>query len=154
MVPVRRSSPITAFATLLVLASCSSGTEPRGGGEASLVVTANVSATSVALVVVEVTAPDIATPLIFNIPISGGVATGTITIPAGSDRTITIRAFDAGDVQTHNGSVTIDVPAGTNPTVSLVLTPLHGDVPIEATLGSFTVSVTPPDATLSLSGAS
>jgi len=115
-------------------------------------VTANVVGTAVATVVVEVTAPDISTPLVFNIVVADGVASGTITIPAGTARRITIRAFDAGGVLTHSGAATVSVQAGTNPTVSLTLTPLAGDVPIEAHLGSFTINVTPTANALSLGG--
>jgi hypothetical protein len=115
-------------------------------------VTANVSGTAVATVVVEVTAGDLATPLVFNMIVATGIASGTITVPAGSNRTITIRAFDTGGVQTHTGSSTISVQSGTNPSISMVLTPLTGDVPITATLGSVVVTVTPNPNTLSLGG--
>jgi uncharacterized protein YjdB len=106
--------------------------------------TADVSGMTVARLVVEVTAPDIVTPLVFNITITAGVASGTITVPSGSDRTITMRAYDTGGVETHSGSVTIAaVQASTNPTISVVLVALTGDLPINATLGSLSVSVTP-----------
>jgi len=72
--------------SLVALGSClgRDATTPDGHGpEAKLVLRADLSGTQVAMVVVEVTAPDIATPLVFNIPIVSGVASGTITIPAG-----------------------------------------------------------------------
>jgi hypothetical protein len=111
--------------------------------ETSLLVRANLSATAVATVVLEVTAPDLPTTPAFNIPIANNVASGTITLRAGSGRTITMHAYDAGGVETHRGSVTIDVHPGANAMVSLVLMPLTGEVPIEVTLGSFTVTVAP-----------
>lgn len=151
MLPIRRDSTFAALAFLLVLASCSNATT-ASGGQAHLSITADVSGTSVATVVVEVTAPDIVTPFVFNLTIVNGVASGTITLPAGSNRSIVIRAFDAGGVQTHTGSVTVDVQSGVNPTVSLVLTPLTGDIPIHATLGSVAVSVGPTSSVLSLGG--
>src|SRR5438105_14412327 len=129
--PLLRSA-IVALAPLLLLASCHPSPDPPAQGQAHLAVTANVVGTAVATVVVEVTAPDISTPLVFNIVVADGVASGTITIPAGTARRITIRAFDAGGVLTHSGAATVSVQAGTNPTVSLTLTPLAGDVPIEA----------------------
>ena len=152
MLLVRRSSATAAVAALLAFAACTPPTEPPGNGQARLSITANVSGTGVAMVVVEVSAPDMPTPMVFNIPIVAGVASGTITIPAGANRTITIRAYDAGGVLTHSGSTTVTVQAGTNPSISLTLTPLNGDLPINATLGSFTVTVTPTPNTLSLSG--
>lgn len=138
---------------LAALASCSG----QGGvgpppSEATIGITADVTGTSVATIVVRVTATDIPSALVFNIPIVNGVANGTITVPAGSNRTITIRGFDAGGVETHEGSVTLSVQAGANPAVSLVLTPLTGDVPITASLGQFVVTVTPPSANLSVAG--
>jgi Big-like domain-containing protein len=117
--------------------------EPPGSNDAALAVRADVSGTQVAVVVVQVTAPDITTPLVFNIPITGGIASGTITVPAGSSRTITLRAYDAGGVMTHTGSAVVTLQEGTDPTLSIVLTPLTGNLPITATLGSFVVTVTP-----------
>ena len=147
--PLLRSA-IVALAPLLLLASCNPSTEPPAHGQAHLAVTANVAGTAVATVVVEVTAPDIPTPLVFNFVVADGFASGTITIPAGSNRTITIRAYDAGAVLTHRGTAIVSVQAGTNPTVSLTLNPLSGDVPIEAHLGSFTVNVTPKGACVTI----
>jgi Big-like domain-containing protein len=130
----------------LALGSCLPGEPtdiPPQPSQASLLLRADLSTTAVATLVVEVTAPDIAPPLLFNIPIVAGAAVGTITLPAGSNRTIAIRAYDAGGVQTHRGSVTVNLQPGANPTIAIVLTPLTGDVPIEVTLGSFAVTVTP-----------
>jgi hypothetical protein len=129
----------------LGLASCLREPTGSGGGrpEARLLLRADLSSAVVATLVAEVTATDIPTALIFNIPVAGGVASGTITIPAGADRTIAVRAYDAGGVETHSGSVTISLQPGANPSIAIVLTPLTGDVPIEVTLGSFAVIVTP-----------
>src|SRR2546422_1589576 len=138
------SSPFVALASLLLLAACSGDAVAPGGGEATLFIRADVSGTSVATVVVDVSAPDLPTTVVFNVPVAAGVASGALTIPAGSDRTIVMRAFDAGGVQTHTGSVTLNVQAGTNPTIVLVLTPLTGNVPIHVTLGSFAVTLSPP----------
>ena len=133
-----------ALVSTLGLASCLS--DPTDGGrppEARLLLRADLSATAVATLVVEVTAPDISPALLFNIPIAAGTATGTITLPAGADRTLAIRGYDVGGIQTHGGSVTLNVHPGANPAIAIVLTPLTGDAPIEVTLGSFEVLVTP-----------
>ena len=133
-----------ALVSTLSLGSClSEPTDTRPQPDAKLLLRADLSGTAVATLVVEVTAPDIAPALVFNIGIVAGAAAGTITIPAGSDRTITIRAYDAGGVETHSGSVTVNVQPGPNPSIAIVLTPLSGDAPIQVTLGSFTVTVTP-----------
>src|SRR3990172_2294019 len=150
------SRAAVAAAWVVALGACLSRdvTEPRGDDRAiTLLVRADVSASGVAVVAVEVTAPDITTPLVFNIPIANGIASGTITLPAGSNRTITMRAFDAGGVETHRGAVTVNIQPGSNPTIALVLAPLAGDVPIDVTLGSFVVTVTPGGDTLPIGGA-
>jgi len=138
---------------LLLLASCSDQpvVEPRGA-DGAVAIRADVSGTAIAAVVVEVSAPDIPTTLVFNIPVANGVASGTITVPAGSNRTIAMRAFDASGVQTHAGSITLTIQSGTNPATSIVLTPLTGDVPLQATLGDYTITVSPPSSTLARGG--
>ena len=145
----RRTLGTLVLPLLLAVAACDrNGPEFPSNGDAFLAVRADVSGTLIAVVVVQVTAPDITTPLVFNIPITTGIAAGTITIPAGSNRTITLRAYDAGGVQTHSGAVTVTIQPGTNPTISVVLTPLTGDLLITVTLGSFSVTVQPAAATL------
>jgi hypothetical protein len=144
----RRRTAAVAIALLLLLAvdACSptETTAPLPGSlRTALLVRADLSGTAVATVTVEVTAPDITTPLVFNLTITGDLALGTVTVPAGSARTITMQAFDAGGVETHSGSVTVSIQTGTNPPIAIVLQPLSGDVPINATLGSFAVSVSP-----------
>ena len=143
------------FACLTALLSCAGpGTvrPPPPGTTATLSVTADLSGTPVATVVVDVSASDISPMLVFNIPIVAGVATGTFTVQAGSNRTIVVRGFDAGGVETHTGTVTASIQAGANATLSLVLTPLTGDLPINATLGYYIVTVTPPSPSLSVNG--
>jgi hypothetical protein len=147
----RFSIPSFALAWVLVLGACSDSVDP-GPGQGTLIVRADVSAAAVATLVAEVTAPDIPTPLVFNIPIVAGVASGTITIPAGSNRTVTLRAYDAGGILTHNGSATLNIQSGTNATVAITLTPLTGDQAIVVTLGSFTITVTPSSPTVAISG--
>jgi hypothetical protein len=134
-----------------LLVACTGSVDP-GRGQGTMTVRADVSASAVATLVAEITAPDIPTALIFNIPISGGVAAGTITIPAGSGRTVTLRAYDAGGTLTHSGSATLTIQAGANTAVAIILTPLAGDQPIVVTLGSFIITVTPASPTLAQGG--
>jgi len=142
----RRLRLVATLVATLGLGSCLSG-EPTDiqsrPSEARLLLRADLSGRQVASLVAEVTAPDIPTALIFNIPVAGGVASGTIALPSGSNRAIAIRAYDAGGIETHSGSVTVSLQPGANPTIAIVLMPLTGDVPIEVTLGSFAVFVTP-----------
>jgi len=140
------------LASVSVLAACGDGPIDPNGSHGTLIVRADVSATAVATLVAEVSAPDIPIPLLFNIPISAGVASGTITVPAGSDRSVTLRAYDAGGILTHSGSVELNVQPGANSAVAITLTPLTGDQPIVATLGSFTITVTPSSPTVGIGG--
>ena len=143
--------PSFALATVLVLGACGDSVDP-GPGHGTLIVRADVSATAVATLVAEVTAPDIPTAIVFNIPIVAGVASGTITIPAGSNRTVTLRAYDAGGILTNSGSATLNIQPGANATVAITLQPLTGDQAIVVTLGSFTITVTPSSPTVTISG--
>jgi len=144
-------SRVASLVAVLAVGACLAR-EPTASqpdlGEATLAVRADVSGTPVATVVVQVSAPDIPVALVFNIAVAGGIATGSITLPAGSRRTILMQAFDAGGVETHAGSVTIDIQPSANPSVTIVLVPLAGDVPISVTLGSVSVTVTPALDTL------
>ena len=143
--------PSFALASVLVLGACGNPVD-SGPGHGTLIVRADVSAAAVATLVAEVSAPDIPTALVFNIPIVAGVASGTITIPAGSNRTVTLRAYDAGGTLTQSGSATLTVQPGANTTVAITLTPLTGDQPIVVTLGSYTITVTPPSPTMAKGG--
>ena len=134
------------------VSACGDSSVDPGQGHGTLIVRADVSGAAIATLVAEVTAPDIPTALIFNIPISAGVALGTITVPAGSNRTVTLLAYDAGGTLTHSGSATLTIQAGANVSVAITLTPLTGDQPIVVTLGSYTITVTPPSPTMARSG--
>lgn len=140
------------LASVLVLAACGDGPIDPNQGRGTLIVRADVSATAVATLVAEVAAPDIPTALLFNIPVVAGVASGTIIVPAGSDRTVTLRAYNAGGILTHNGSAELDIQPGTNAAVAITLTPLTGDQPIVVTLGSFTITVTPSSPNVGIGG--
>jgi hypothetical protein len=148
----RMSARRAALTLCLSLAACLPGDATRPvSTDVALVVRAQVSATSVDLVVVQVTAPDITTPLGFNIPVTSGIAAGSITLPAGSHRTLTMRAYDASGIETHRGATIVDVREGVNLTVQLTLTPLSGQLPIEAEVGSVTVTIVPGQDTLAVS---
>jgi hypothetical protein len=134
------------------LADCSAVAGLAGDRETSLRVAANLSGTTVARVVVEVTAPDIATPLVFNMLVSNGLASGTVTLPAGTARTITLRAYDPGGTLTHSGSWTGTIVDGTNPSISLTILADVGDLPILVTLGTVSVTVAPASTAVPVSG--
>src|SRR5260221_12329507 len=151
MIRTQLRSRYFALAAVSLLVACGGSVDP-GQGHGTLIVRADVSGSSVATLVAEVTAPDIPAALIFNIPISAAVASGTVTVPAGSNRTVTLRAYDAGGILTHSGSATLNVQSGTNATIAITLTPLTGDQAIVVTLGSFTITVTPSSPTVAIGG--
>ena len=152
---------IGAAVLVLVLGACvqePAAPEPQPQ-PAQLRILAGTAGSAIAALVVTVTAPDIATPLTFTLPVQDRIVSGTITIPAGSARLITLGAYDAASVETHHGSVTVDVVAGTptrrdrtpyNPTVAVVLEPLAGNKPIVVQVGSFTILISRQAATLSV----
>lgn len=147
-----------ALAFLLIALACAKDSVGPSG-DARLILFADLTGTSVTTVVVNVTAPDIPTPLVFNTAVLDGIAWDTISVPAGSHRSISMRAYDAGGIETHTGSTQLDIKPGTNATIIIVLQPLTGDVPITVSLGSQTVTVTPvalqlaPGDTARLAGA-
>ena len=145
-----RRLSMLALALLLAAAAACSGdaTGSRPGDEASLQVSANVSATTISTLVVEVTAADMASPLVFNLQVQNGTASGTLKMPPGNARTILVKAFDASGQVTHQGSVTINVGNGQNAAVSIPLQSNSGHVPVTVTVGDHSVSVSPASVTL------
>ncbi len=141
-----------------VAASChDSPTQPladRPLQSGQLAVYAALPQLAAGTLVVQVSGPGIVksdgtTPdtLAFNIPVANGVASGSITVPAGPQRVIMVRAY-SGVTETHRGSVTTDIVVGTNPTITVTLVPLVGDVPITVSVGTTIVIVRPGVATL------
>ena len=138
---------------LLLLVGCERSPTASNGSPVALHVSAASISANVSMVVIKVTATDISVPLVFNFPVVGGAISGTITVPAGSSRTITASAFDLGNTETHRGVVTMNLPAGTQPTLELKLLPLTSDQPINITVTSVVVTVTPPTLTLTVGAA-
>src|SRR5687767_15385263 len=101
----RRSSGLLLAVAILGSISCAAATDvpPENREPAQLAVSANVSATTIATMVVTVTGPGITQPLVFNLTISGGTATGSVTLPAGSNRKLELDAFDDKGIKTHHG---------------------------------------------------
>lgn len=131
-----------------ILAGVSCGELPTDVPDPEAAFTITVQATDlVAGVSVVVSAEDIATPIVQNLPLVDDVATGTVHIPAGTDRLIVVHAYDGNAVETHRGQTLVDVQPGANLTLAITLEPLTGDVPIEARLATYTVVIDPADAT-------
>jgi hypothetical protein len=149
----RRILPLLAAAVVAAAGGCRNDLGPTPDQvQAQLRVTAYVVGTPVDRIVARVAADDIPTALVFNLPIAGGIATGTLRIPPGAARTLTLQAFEPSGSISHEGSATIDVRSGSNPPVTIVMLPHAGDVPITATIGSVSVIVSPAPATLEVGG--
>jgi Bacterial Ig-like domain (group 2) len=114
---------------------------PTDAHTAQLGFSVNVSGTDVRRMVVDVTAPDISQPLVYNVDVVDGVVSGRIDVPPGPARTIRVRAYDVALVQTHEGSTTTDVRPGSNQPVTVTLTPAAGRVPLAVGFGSVVVTV-------------
>ncbi len=141
-IPLRRTLLLLAGAALLG-AACGDGGSPTGAtpDEARVGFSLDVAGTSVSDISVEVTAPDITSRLVFNIGVVNGVATGSITIPAGADRTITARAYDAKGILTHQGSRVVTVRGGTNTSITITMVPATGEQPLTINFGALVVQV-------------
>jgi len=144
-IPSNYLSSLLLALPLLLVVSCdrqvTGPTTPEG--EATFLFQTNVSSTTIITVTVEVTAADITPPLVFNLVVSNGTASGTLVIPTGPSRTITIKAFDLKGIVTHHGSAIVDIVEGTNPALSVAMESGTGQQPLNVTFGSFMVVVEP-----------
>lgn len=147
-----RSAALALTLVSLAVVSCKRPTDiPRIQEPGRLTVHANVAATSIATMVITVSAPDISPSLVFNMTINpGGVAEGAINVPAGSNRRLEIDAYDDNQIKTHHGEMVVPLvrPGGGNNRISIVLLPIAGQQPVLVQFGIFIVTVSP--ATVSL----
>ncbi len=134
-----------ALAGVVLSSSCElRPTGPDRQQLAELRVSALVVGTPIDLLVVRVTA----TPLVFNLAVQNGVAQGTIRLPPGTKRMITVDAYDTDGDITAEGIKTIDVKPGQNPPVSIPLVSKAGQVTITVTIGPVSVVVQPTAPTV------
>jgi uncharacterized protein YjdB len=140
-----RTKLILAF---LACAACSGDVTGTSAITSHLRISANVSNTPIATVVVTVSAPDIHDPLVFNVSTANGVASATIDVPPGHARLVTAQGFDATGAITHEGSTTIDVVRGSNPPIALTMRPKAGQVSVTVNVGSIGLITTPASVTI------
>ena len=140
---------LVALAMMLFPLACSDGPTGLTGDEAQMVVTASVVGTPISTLVVEITATDITVPIVVNLPIVNGSATGTLKMPPGDQRTITVKAFDNTGQITAEGSKTVDVARGNgNPAVSIPMVAKSGHVDITVQIGPVSVVIAPSASAL------
>ena len=110
------------------------------------------AAPAISTLTITVSASDIASDLVFNVTMTNGEATDTITIPAGSDRLVTVRGFDPRAIETHRGSRVIELVEGLNPPVTVILSSLRAELPLVIAVGSVDIDVAIARDTVSLGG--
>ena len=144
---------IFGLSAVVTIWACDSATPSQPSTEPQLsVVPVSVSAApAITTLTITVSGSDIATDLVFNVELVNGAATDTVEVPAGTARTVTVRGFDASNIETHRGSKTVNLTEGLNPQLTVVLDGLTGDQPLVVALGETTVTVTPETATVSVS---
>jgi Tol biopolymer transport system component len=135
-----------ALAAMLPVLMAGCGDAPTDPHESSEPVTLALQVSStdgmVDLIVVEVTGPGIPVPILTNLVMSDGTASGSITVPAGQSRTFTARGFDAEGGITHEGNVTEDVRPG-QAIVRIPLVPRGVGVPIEVVVSAYMITIDP-----------
>jgi hypothetical protein len=145
--------PLAVVSVAIINLACRSTTTPDEptGGDATVTISLQIAvASAVAAAAVEVTGPGISTAITAELSVSGGTASGTVTVPTGANRTFTLRTFDEGGVEIHRGSVTVNITEGQNPNLSITLQPLTGELPIIATVGTITVTISPAADTVAI----
>ncbi|HJQ21947.1 MAG TPA: Ig-like domain-containing protein [Gemmatimonadaceae bacterium] len=137
-----------AYVALSACGSPSDVTSPMNA--AQIRISANVSGTAISTLVVTVTGDGFSQPLVFNAEVQNGQASATLAIPAGPARTFAVKAYDSQGEVTHEGSKTVDVNRGQNPPVSIPLVPRNGHIPVEISMGDYSVTVTPGEQLLNV----
>jgi hypothetical protein len=108
-------------------------------GKNNLVIEAN--APNLARLRVDVTGPDFEGIIRFDLPAKEGRVVGGIGIPAGSQRIITLTAFDAQGRRTHHGLSVQNVRDGVNAPFVADLLAEGRDEPIRALVGTYRVQL-------------
>jgi hypothetical protein len=140
-----------ATALTVMVGGCGDApTDPQGSTEpVTLAVQVATADGIVDLIVVEVTGPGIPVPILTNLVMNDGTASGSITVPAGQSCTFTARGFDAEGGITHEGSVTEDVRPG-QAIVRIPLVPRGVGVPIEVLASTYIISMDPVAAEMNI----
>jgi glucose/arabinose dehydrogenase len=125
----------------VLLAACSGESTSPERGVIPLALSLRVYETGISLVTLEVSAPDLAQPITVQGTIAEGFATATFDVPEGPDRTVTVRAFDAGDSRTHSGSVTLDLSGSPQAALSVPLEPEAGGGALVATVAGWRIAI-------------
>jgi glucose/arabinose dehydrogenase len=102
-----------------------------------------VFGTEVAGGLIELSAADVGVRS-FDVEVVAGFATATFDAPPGENRTVSMRLFDASQVDTHSGAAVVDVMAQPDSVFAFPLIPLTGGDTLMATLSDLVVMVEAP----------
>lgn len=144
--------PIAAWGAIAMVAASCGGSATPDPEFADVVMSAAVSGTQATVIVVRVSAPDIPTPILFNLRVVDGFASDNLKVPAGRARTFTAAVFDRAGEITHEGQAVIDVRQGANPPAAIALVPKAGRLPLTLQVGPVGVQVVPGTATVLVGG--
>lgn len=146
--PFRTLVACTTLLTAACAAPESQGPAEGPGNDPAAVSFLAVAPSYIETLALTITGPGIDIPIVLNLVIDPvtHVASGTISVPAGSDRRIVANAFNAQGINTHRGETTVTLVPGNNPPLSLTMAPLLGDVAIEIHFGSVVLVLTPTAA--------
>jgi len=115
---------------------------PLVGGRVSTVTMRFLTPATVKSLVIEVTGPGIDPAAVMNIPVgTDTTASGSLTLPSGSARRFVVTAVDTAGAQTHRADTTITLQPGTNPNLTMRLTPLPSTLGITVTFGGVRLMV-------------
>jgi len=141
--PLRRWLPMSAL-IVAALASCDDlqGPEAAPTPVALPFLVGFDALTSVVDIVVTVSGSGITPALVFNFPVVNDTARGTVELPIGANRLLVVQGFDSAGIEILRGQRTINVAAGANAAVTVVMTPLTGSLPVTAVIGNVTLTLT------------
>jgi len=136
----------------MVAGACASDAPTAPARPAEVVVNFLTPAT-VRRVTIQVSGPGISPPVVVNMTVGAdSIASGSLTLSAGSARRFVVTAVDSAGVTTHRADSTITLLEGPNPPLALRLDPLPSSVGITVTFGG--VRVTADTATRTVASGS
>jgi trimeric autotransporter adhesin len=152
---IRYVLTVVGTVAALAVAACgepSKTTQPDPNGTLSVQV--SLTSTTITSLTVQVTGPGIAEPLMANLAVSGTSATGTLEVPAGTDRRFVVRGYDASGILIYQGEKTASVSSGQTLALAVTLSALTTSATVTVTVGSVTVTLTPGATALAVGAAS
>lgn len=144
----RRLAAVLPF-TLTAIVACGGAGEtptapPPSTPEApARLVVASVLPATISTLLVQVSGPGISTPVTANLIVGAtGIASGTLSVPAGGGRRIEVTAVDTAGVTSHRADTTVRLVAGDNPQLTLTLIPIGANAPVQVRFATINIAIT------------